>query len=96
MMDPGLQRTLILALSIIGLCTLAGVGLLTGHDPNGSIFYMVAAGLLGIAGTAAGAHASNGITAGWSYRQGAEGRREDKQAERPSAPPGTTGPGAQP
>lgn len=59
-MDAGIQRTAILALCILALATLAGVGMLSGHDPNGAIFYMVTAGLLGIAGTAAGAHAANG------------------------------------
>ncbi len=67
-----MQRTTVLALSIVALTLLAGVAMVTGHDPNGVVLNMVIAGLLGIAGAAAGSHAANG--------KGAE-------AAAPAAPP---------
>ena len=55
-----MQRTAILALAIVALATLAGLATLDGRDPGGAVLNMVVAGLLGIAGAAAGAHAANG------------------------------------
>jgi len=54
------QRTIVLALAIMALTTLAGVAVTTNHDPSGATLQMVVAGLLGIAGATAGAHAANG------------------------------------
>ena len=59
-MSDSVLRTSVLALAIIALTVLAGVTVMTGHDGTGAVINMVIAGLLGIAGAAAGAHAANG------------------------------------